>query len=316
MECPPTRRSARTDLYLTEEILVDQSESGEFLRHGSLTTTNVFLHRSETRNCSIQSVGRTSNKNNSVRSLEMSSSGVPLAKDIRLTRRSSTSDESLSGSVQLVSDYPPTPPSMHPGQQFLPKRILAEWSIPPTMDLSPKSLTSSSPDLSNPASIDVSLVAVTCQEEEQRRRCRRRSVSWKRRYRSLSLSCPPLMKKYSTIQRLRKRRRSSLIKREKCQSIDDEQIRELLVELLDEVTSMESRDPRKKLSTEIIHELIRGAKGLDRLSCSVKSLTETMETFLHLSTNKQSIKLVHLREELEKCVTISTLGLIPHVDLL
>ena len=47
MECPPTRRSARKDLYLTEEILDNQSDSGEFLRHGSLTTTNVFFDQGQ-----------------------------------------------------------------------------------------------------------------------------------------------------------------------------------------------------------------------------------------------------------------------------
>ncbi|CAF3341930.1 unnamed protein product [Rotaria sp. Silwood1] len=62
---------------------------------------------------------------------------------------------------------------------------LVDWSVPPTSELSPTSLTSSSPDLTqNHMPIDDSLVEFDATINSKR--------SFKRRYRSLSSSCPIL----------------------------------------------------------------------------------------------------------------------------
>jgi hypothetical protein len=66
--------------------------------------------------------------------------------------------------------------------QFIARRHLSsltDWSVPPTSELSPTSLTSSSPDLSqNPLTSDDSLIELHLKN------------NLKRRYRSLSSSCP------------------------------------------------------------------------------------------------------------------------------
>jgi hypothetical protein len=119
--------------------------------------------------------------------------------------------------------------------QIISKRYLTDWSVPPTSELSPTSLTSSSPDLSqNPLTSDDSFVELHLKN------------NLKRRYRSLSSSCPiipysvekstpitppyksksvsrisnftnkryrslPTIIKYSSIQRLKKRRRDNQV---------------------------------------------------------------------------------------------------------
>lgn len=163
-----------------------------------------------------------------------------------------TKTETNSNKQQSVLDYPLTPPPPivdRPGQTHVvicsndskpSKRhsySLADWSVPPTSELSPTSLPSSSPD--------DSLIELDLKDNPM----------VKCRYRSLSFSCPTMDKrpmrksnskslsrisqtnhrkfrstspviKHSSIERLKRRRRDQQIygKRLKVKSKSDEQI--------------------------------------------------------------------------------------------
>jgi hypothetical protein len=52
--------------------------------------------------------------------------------------------------------------------------------------------------------------------------------------------------------------------------------------------------------TDIVNELIKGAKGLDKLSCSLTNFTNSIHNFIRLTIDKQTEKVEHLQQELEK----------------
>lgn len=52
--------------------------------------------------------------------------------------------------------------------------------------------------------------------------------------------------------------------------------------------------------TDIVNELIKGAKGLDKLSCSLITFTNSIHNFIRLTNEKQNEKLDNLQNELEK----------------
>jgi hypothetical protein len=54
--------------------------------------------------------------------------------------------------------------------------------------------------------------------------------------------------------------------------------------------------------TDIVNELIKGAKGLDKLSCSLINFTNSIHNFIRLTIEKQNEKVEHLQYELEKYV--------------
>jgi hypothetical protein len=82
-----------------------------------------------------------------------------------------SNDQTMSKRHSLHTDHPSS---------------LSDWSVPPTSELSPTSLTSSSPDLSqNHLPTDESLIELDSTINSKR-------LSTKRRYRSLSSSCPIL----------------------------------------------------------------------------------------------------------------------------
>ena len=57
--------------------------------------------------------------------------------------------------------------------------------------------------------------------------------------------------------------------------------------------------------TDIVNELIKGAKGLDKLSCSLITFTNSIHDFIRLTSEKQSEKVHLLQRELEKYVEIN-----------
>jgi hypothetical protein len=52
--------------------------------------------------------------------------------------------------------------------------------------------------------------------------------------------------------------------------------------------------------TDIVNELIKGAKGLDKLSCSLITFTNSIHDFIRLTNEKQNEKVEQLQRELEK----------------
>ena len=52
--------------------------------------------------------------------------------------------------------------------------------------------------------------------------------------------------------------------------------------------------------TDIVNELIKGAKGLDKLSCSLANFTNSIHNFIRLTIEKQTERVEHLQKELEK----------------
>lgn len=54
--------------------------------------------------------------------------------------------------------------------------------------------------------------------------------------------------------------------------------------------------------TDIVNELIKGAKGLDKLSCSLVNFTNSIHDFIRLTIEKQKEKIQSLLHELDKCV--------------
>jgi len=54
--------------------------------------------------------------------------------------------------------------------------------------------------------------------------------------------------------------------------------------------------------TDIVNELIKGAKGLDKLSCSLINFTNSINNFIRLTIEKQNEKVENLQHELEKYV--------------
>jgi hypothetical protein len=189
------------------------------------------------------------------------SSALRIPTKIQLTKTLSTLNENNSQSIstekqQTVEEYPLTPPppiqnlksnSEHPKRHSY---SLPDWSVPPTSELSPTSL---SPDDSF-VELDIKINQIS---------------SIKRRYRSLSFSCPTLPTKpitppykskslsrifngtnkktrsispvirYSSIERLKRRRRDHQIYGKRLKSkpkIDDENnliIQNLLNEMIE-----------------------------------------------------------------------------------
>lgn len=56
----------------------------------------------------------------------------------------------------------------------------------------------------------------------------------------------------------------------------------------------------KRILQEIIQELVEGANGLEKLSCSLNTLKESMDEFLKLSLREQNEKLEELEKDLQK----------------
>ncbi len=52
--------------------------------------------------------------------------------------------------------------------------------------------------------------------------------------------------------------------------------------------------------TDIVNELIKGAKGLDKLSCSLINFTNSIHHFIRLTIDKQNERVENLQHELEK----------------
>lgn len=61
---------------------------------------------------------------------------------------------------------------------------------------------------------------------------------------------------------------------------------------------------KTQIFTDIVNELIQGAKGLDKLSYSLANFTKSIHDFIRLTTDKQTEKVKHLENELEKYVNI------------
>jgi hypothetical protein len=167
-------------------------------------------------------------------------------------------------SFQGIEETDSSIPNEH---QTISKRhlsILSDWSVPPTSELSPTSLTSSSPDLSqNNFTPDDSFVELNVKLNRS---------SMKRRYRSLSFSCPILpyyidkrkpitppykskslsrivnlsnkkvrsispIIKYSSVQRLKKRRKDNQFygKRSKLKTKNDQENIFIIQEILNDM---------------------------------------------------------------------------------
>ena len=66
----------------------------------------------------------------------------------------------------------------------------------------------------------------------------------------------------------------------------------------------EDDSPRDVLKThiytDIVNELIKGAKGLDKLSCSLVNFTNSIHDFIRLTIEKQKEKIQSLLNELDK----------------
>lgn len=52
--------------------------------------------------------------------------------------------------------------------------------------------------------------------------------------------------------------------------------------------------------TEIVTELIKGAKGLDKLSCSPTTFSDSIQTFVQSTTEQQQQMLTNLEQQVEK----------------
>jgi hypothetical protein len=52
--------------------------------------------------------------------------------------------------------------------------------------------------------------------------------------------------------------------------------------------------------TDIVNELIKGAKGLDKLSYSLVNFTNSIHNFIRLAIDKQTEKVENLQRDLEK----------------
>lgn len=62
----------------------------------------------------------------------------------------------------------------------------------------------------------------------------------------------------------------------------------------------QSAIPRSHIFTEIVNELITGAKGLDKLSCSLATFTKSIHDFIRLPSKKQNETVDQLQRELDK----------------
>ena len=60
--------------------------------------------------------------------------------------------------------------------------------------------------------------------------------------------------------------------------------------------------------TDIVNELIKGAKGLDKLSCSLVNFTNSIHNFIRLTIDKQNEKVDNLQQDLEKYITNKTIN--------
>ena len=58
--------------------------------------------------------------------------------------------------------------------------------------------------------------------------------------------------------------------------------------------------PKTHIFIDIVDELIKGAKGLDKLSCSLTTFTNSIHDFVRLTNKKQVDKVEQLQRELEK----------------
>lgn len=66
-------------------------------------------------------------------------------------------------------------------------------------------------------------------------------------------------------------------------------------------TTPNDESPTKpNIFTDIVNELIKGAKGLDKLSCSASTFTNTIDNFVRSSIEKQTEILIDLEQEVEK----------------
>ena len=63
--------------------------------------------------------------------------------------------------------------------------------------------------------------------------------------------------------------------------------------------------PKTHIFTDIVNELFTGAKGLDKLSCSLVNFTNSIHNFIRLNIDKQKEKIHSLENELEKYIRIN-----------
>lgn len=59
-------------------------------------------------------------------------------------------------------------------------------------------------------------------------------------------------------------------------------------------------DESPNIFIDIVDELIKGAKGLDKLSCSASTFNNTIDNFVRSSIEKQTEILIDLEQEVEK----------------
>ncbi|UJR13519.1 hypothetical protein I4U23_000533 [Adineta vaga] len=64
--------------------------------------------------------------------------------------------------------------------------------------------------------------------------------------------------------------------------------------------SNQSTITKTHIFSDIVNELIKGAKGLDKLSCSLVTFTNSIHDFIRLTIKKQNEKVEQLQRELEK----------------
>lgn len=65
-------------------------------------------------------------------------------------------------------------------------------------------------------------------------------------------------------------------------------------------TTPDESSPKLNIFADIVDELIKGAKGLDKLSCSANTFTNTIDEFARSSIEKQTEILTDLEQEVEK----------------
>jgi hypothetical protein len=62
----------------------------------------------------------------------------------------------------------------------------------------------------------------------------------------------------------------------------------------------ESTISKPDIFTDIVNELIKGAKGLDKLSCSPTTFINSIDNFVRSSLDKQNQIIVNLEQQVEK----------------
>ena len=65
-------------------------------------------------------------------------------------------------------------------------------------------------------------------------------------------------------------------------------------------TTTDESPMKSNIFTDIVNELIKGAKGLDKLSCSANTFNNTIDNFVRSSIEKQTEILIDLEQEVEK----------------